>query len=213
MFLTGLLFGSGPCLASCGLILISYIGATRKNPYSGIITYILFSSSRILVYVLLSLVVFLSGQFVTERFLSDSSRYIFIFGGVFIILMGIFLIFGSRISFKPLAAIQRVMVGWDKKNAIILGILYGIIPCGPFMALLSYIGLVSKTWIQSSVYSLSFGLGTFFSPLLLLAIISGYIPGLSRLHIPGLSGLSGIIRVVCGAMIIFLGFQILWRAL
>ena len=46
-FLLGLSFGSGPCLAACGPLLISYIAGTGKKFKDSVVTYLIFSSARI----------------------------------------------------------------------------------------------------------------------------------------------------------------------
>ncbi|MFA5357159.1 MAG: sulfite exporter TauE/SafE family protein, partial [Candidatus Omnitrophota bacterium] len=69
LFLTGVLFGSGPCVASCGPFLISYIAGTRKTAARGVVAYILFSSARVSVYIALGVSVFFLSRFAVERLL------------------------------------------------------------------------------------------------------------------------------------------------
>jgi hypothetical protein len=95
------------------------------------------------------------------------------------------------------------------KSALILGLITGILPCAPLLALLGYVALVSKTWPQAFIYCLSFGLGTFLSPLLMISILSGLIPRF-------LEGQKAIyyrvISVVCGLIMVFLGINLILRA-
>jgi sulfite exporter TauE/SafE len=91
----------------------------------------------------------------------------------------------------------------------VLGLIIGLLPCAPLLAVFSYLGLVSRTWWHNLLYSLSFGLGTLLSPLLLLAGLTGLIPrflqGKKELYYKIFSFISGLI-------IIFLGLQLAKRA-
>jgi sulfite exporter TauE/SafE len=209
MFLTGLLFAAGPCLASCGPILISYIAGTKKDVRQGLVDYILFSSSRIFVYLVLSSIVFFLGRITAERLLGDLSRYILIIGGFYIVLIGIFFIAGKKSEFHSLGVIKSRVLGYNKRNIIFLGLLLGLSPCAPFLAVLSYIGLISKTWLNSLIYGFSFGIATFLSPLLFLVFFTGFIPKLLRAKN---EIYPQIISFTSGLIIIFLGIQLIRRA-
>ena len=67
IFLLGLSFGLGPCVASCGPVLVSYIAGTGKNIYKGFLVYVLFSLSRVISYIILALAVFYLGRFAEQR--------------------------------------------------------------------------------------------------------------------------------------------------
>lgn len=209
LFSLGLLFGSGPCLASCGPILISYIAGTKKNIFKGLMAYILFSLSRIFVYLSLSVLVFFLGNFLLERLLPDFFKYILILGGVFIILIGVLVAWMRSLEFRPLRFLEKNIIERDRKSMLVLGLIIGLLPCAPLLAILSYVGLVSKTWPESLLYGFSFGLGTFISPLILLVILAGLIPKI----LVDKKGLYGqIFSFVCGLVIIFLGLQLIRKA-
>jgi len=204
LFLAGLLFGSGPCLASCGPILISYIAATKKNIFKGLLTYILFSLARISVYLLLALLIFFLGKFTLERLSGDYSKYIFIIGGSFIVLVGLLTALGKSLEIKPLKFLHKNILEHDKKSILIIGLVIGLIPCAPLLGIIAYVGLVSKSWAQSLIYGFSFGLGTFMSPLILLAILAGIIPQWLQDK-----QYYYIFRFICGIIIIFLGLELI----
>jgi len=195
LFALGLSFGAGPCLATCGPILVSYVAGTRKNIPAGIRDYLIFSSCRIFVYVILGLLIYSLGRLAVTAFMASYSRYIFILGGVFIVSIGIFIATNKKIWFK-------------NKNLVIMGVTIGLLPCAPMIAVLSYIGLVSKSWLQSLFFSFSFGLGTLISPLILIVVIAGFIPKILEKTQALYSKVFGII---CGAVIIFLGARLMIR--
>ena len=207
-FLLGLSFGSGPCLASCGPLLISYIAATKKNVIVSIGAYFLFSISRIFAYILLGLSVFLFGQLVSGYIFSSLSRYIFIFAGAFIMLVGLSVAFGKNIAHKFCQGFQGFFLKRDAKTIILLGLFVGITPCLPLLSLLSYIGLVSKSWIDTLRYSFVFGIGTIISPLFILAMLTGLIPKImssdNKLYI--------VFNSACGLILSFLGLRLIMKA-
>jgi ABC-type nickel/cobalt efflux system permease component RcnA len=209
LFLTGLLFGSGPCIASCGPFLITYIAGSKKNIPKGIMVYFLFSSARLFVYVVLSLAIFFLSRFALERLLGGLYRYVLILGGGFIVIIGLFLAFGKRLELKFCQSWHKNLLERDKKSIFTAGLIIGLLPCAPLLAILSYIGLVSRTWLFSLLYSLSFGIGTFVSPLILLTVLAALIP---RMFLEKKPIYYSIFSFICGLTIIFLGVQLILRA-
>jgi sulfite exporter TauE/SafE len=202
LFVSGLLFGSGPCLASCGPVLITYIAGTKKGIAASLKAYILFSCARIGVYIALAVVVFFLGEFVMQNLSRQYARYVIITAGIFMLLLGSAMILARQKE----PAFCRYVLGQGRKNEIILGLLFGLLPCGPLLAILSYIGLVSKSWLNSSLYALVFGLGTFTSPLVLLAVLAGLAPKIiSRQK----EAYARIFSAVCGLIIIILGINLI----
>lgn len=210
LFLTGLLFGSGPCIASCGPLIISYVAGTGKNITKGLLTYIVFSLSRITAYFILALLIFFLGRFTVERFAADYSKSIFTLGGIFIIFVGALMVLGKHLAFGFLnfKKIQNFILWKDVKSIILLGLIIGFLPCAPLIAVLSYIGLISKSWPNSILYSFSFGAGTFLSPLILLVMLTGLIP---KLFTARLTIYYRLFNIICGLIIIFLGIQLVYR--
>jgi sulfite exporter TauE/SafE len=204
LFIYGLLFGSGPCLASCGPLLISYIAGTNKKPLGGLRVYILFSFSRILAYIVINLLIFFLGKSILERLLRDYSTYIYILGGVFIIVVGLLMSLGKSLSFKPWQFLQRSILEHDFKSIFVFGLIIGFLPCVPLLAILSSTGLIAKTWLDSLCYAFSFGLGTVVSILLPLTFIASF---LSRL-IADKSIYGRVVNLACGIVIIMLGVQL-----
>jgi len=210
LFISGLLFGSGPCIATCGPILISYIAGTNKHFLKALGVYALFSLARITVYLLLAIVIFFFGKFSLERLLGDYFKLVVIIGGGFVVLVGLLTALGRRHEIKPFNFLYKNIVEQDKKSIVLLGIIMGILPCAPLLAILSYIGLVSKGWVISLVYALSFGLGTILSPLIILAGLSGLLPGF---FVNKRARYSRIFSLICGLIIVVLGIQLISRAL
>ncbi len=209
LFLMGFSFGWGPCLVSCGPVLISYLSGTKKDVRSSAGTYVLFSLARISVYILLGLLVFSLGRFVLQRYLGALARYIFISGGIFIILLGMLTALGRHLDFKSCKFLEKTLIQKYNASAILLGLIIAFVPCLPLLALLGYVGLVSKTWSEVFLYCFSFGLGTAISPLAVLSVMSGLI---SRFWQGPKEAAYRIFSFICGLIMIFLGAGLIFRA-
>ena len=207
-FLLGLSFGAGPCMAGCGPLLISYVVGTGKDTEKSVVSYILFSLSRVSVYLVMGVLVFLAGKFITEGLMGAISRYVYIFGGIFIILMGILMIAGKRIEWGICGFLHKKLLERDKKSVLMLGFVTGFAPCAPLLALFSYMALISKSWVTSVIYALSFGVGTIISPLLLLAVFAGLIPALLK---DKREAFGRVFNVLCGIIVIILGLRLIFR--
>ncbi len=204
-FILGLSFGWGPCLASCGALLLSYIAGTGKNISKGITAYLLFSLSRIFVYLVLGLAVFFSGRFIFERSF-NLFRLISIGAGVFVILLGVLMISGKAANIIPCFFLHRHLLEKDNKSIIILGLIMGILPCAPLVSMLTYAGLISRNGFENLLYIFSFGLGTIVSPLLILAGLTGLLP---KLWNNTKAGYEKAFNVVCGLIMAILGLQLI----
>ena len=207
LFISGLLLGWGPCLATCGPVLISYIAATKQSPGQGVWAWFLFSLSRICVYLILSLAIFLLGEFVVKQNLINIAKFIYLAGGLIIILIGFFTII--RGSIKPFRNLENrgAVCRRSSMQPITLGLIMGTLPCGPLIAVFSYIGLVSSTWQLCIFYSLIFGLSTLISPLILFVLVAGLIPRMllsqPKIYYP--------FRLICGLIIVFFGAQLIFH--
>ncbi len=208
-FLLGLSFGFGPCLGSCGPLLISYIAGTEKNPFKSVITYMVFSLSRISAYFVIGLLFFFLGELIAGKLFGNLLRYIYILGGGFIILVGILMVLGKKMEFCFCKFLSKNVLERDKKSIMMFGFIIGFLPCAPLLAVFSSAGLMSKSLLLYLLYIASFGIGTFFSPLLVLAIFAGLIPRLVNKDLI----ISRIFNVVCGLIMVILGVQLIARGL
>jgi len=208
IFVLGLSFGWGPCLASCGPLFLSFTAGTKKDIYKSLGSYFLFSFSRITVYIILGLLVFSFGRFIFDK-LSIFFKIILLIGGSFIVLLGLVMSLGQDFKFGICKLLHRHAIEKDKKSLIIFGLVLGFLPCIPLITVLSYSSLVAKTWLENIIYVFSFGLGTIFSPLIILSILSGFLPRI----LDGKSIYERIFRIICGLIIILLGIQLIRKGL
>ena len=139
------------------------------------------------------------------------AKYIYYFGGAIIILIGILTIIrdskgNNRICSRISGWFNRRMLGIQP---VTLGLIVGLLPCAPLLAVLSYIGLVSLVWQRCILYSLVFGLGTLISPLLILALGAGAVPKMLLNKPKAYRAL----RLVSGFIIVFFGTQLILRTI
>lgn len=210
LFVSGLLFGSGPCVASCGPLLISYIAGTGKGIKKALGAYFIFSLSRVAAYCILAAAIFYAGAHIFERSFARYEPYLLAGGGVFIVLIGVATALGVNVGIPFLKICRCAVLEHDAKNLIAFGFIVGLLPCGPLLAIFSYIGLVSKTWETSCAYGLVFGMGTIVSPLLALAIFAGLLRNLKPA--PEMM-LRRLLNAVCGCVLVIYGMLLIRRGL
>lgn len=118
------------------------------------------------------------------------------------------MILGNKMESGLCRNLQNKFLERDKKSIMLMGLVMGIAPCAPFLAVLSYVGLIAKTWFQSLLYGLAFGLGTLISPLILLTAFSGLLQRWigSRQLVFG-----RVFNALCALIIIFLGLQLIFK--
>ena len=206
LFLSGLALGSGPCLVSCGPLLISYIAATKTDFKAGLLVYLIFSFSRISVYLVLGFLTGVFSQEIIHKIFGQGSLIFFLIG-LFILLLGLLIILGIQPNLRLCKLWEEKFIKKDTKSIVTLGILYGVAPCFPLLGILSYVILISKSPLISSFYMFCFGMGTIVSPLFLLSVLAGTVP---RLLIRQ-QKMFYLFRILCGLIIVALGLQILCR--
>lgn len=203
--------GAGPCLASCGPVLISYIAGTKSSAMQGLKSWFIFSLSRFLATVFLGFIAGIAGAGLFNRFYYGIPNYIvWSVTGIFISFLGILIFFGIHTKFKVCGALNQYLIQHDTKSLIILGILIGILPCVPLIGIISYITMASTHYTHGILMAAAFGLGTAISPLALLAMAAGAIPKLKLLQD---HGALIIFQRICGLILIFLGAHIIVKAL
>lgn len=213
-FLYGLFFGSGPCLASCGPILISYISGSGKNISQAMRSYLAFSLGRVLAYIFFSLAIFGLGNYAASRLLGEYFLPLRILGGSFVVLAGLLIIFdkaGGLFLIPAKAAFARRLLDFikdgllknDLKALFFFGLITGLMPCSPLLALFSYIGFSQADWLSAGACGLFFGIGTTVSALMILALAAG---ALSPLIVK--TKLVNLFYRICGLILLVLGVRL-----
>lgn len=205
-FILGLSFGLGPCLASCGPLLVSYIAGAKKNIFQAVLAYLLFSLSRIAAYIVLGLAFFVFGQLAVNYLAGEVSRYLYLAAGLFVIFIGALIAFGKNMNHRVCQRLNETLLKKGKMTVLLLGFFIGILPCGPLVSAFGSMALIAKNWGDIFSYSVFFGLGTVFSPLLLLVIFTGLIP--SWMKNANLL-IYRIFNFICGIIMVILGIDLM----
>ncbi|HAJ56876.1 MAG TPA: hypothetical protein DCL35_03795 [Candidatus Omnitrophica bacterium] len=211
LFFTGLVLGYGPCLLSCGPLLVSYITATKKSGISGLKVYLIFSATRLFVYLVFGILVGLFGERLLHRlFESSALALLFLLFGGFLAVLGALIMSGkSDIENKCSSFIHRYVEPEGIKNVIIFGLVVSLSPCLPLMGVLGFIALLSDTWAKGAMYMSAFAFGTIVSPLIILSVTAGW----AARHLSRHSNIMRIVRLICGFMICLLGINLIWSGL
>ena len=150
LFVTGLLT-SIHCISMCGAInLIAIIDSNNKNYKRPI----LYNLGRVISYTVIGGLVGLIGSIFT---LSNISN------GIIIIIASLLMLFMALnmlgvISFKiPLTS--RLKIKTKSRNSFVIGLLNGLMPCGPLQAMQIY-ALSSGSFIKGALSMFLFSLGT-----------------------------------------------------
>ncbi|OIO35338.1 MAG: hypothetical protein AUJ74_06680 [Candidatus Omnitrophica bacterium CG1_02_44_16] len=207
LFLTGIFLGAGPCLLSCGPLLVSYIVGTKKDTLGGLRVYLIFSITRVFVYAVFGVLAGFFGEMILHRALGSFALKIsFLIFGMFLFSLGVLIALDKfSVGQKHCGLIHKYLVSKDTKNVVIFGLIVSFAPCLPLLAVLGYIALISNTWLKGVLYMSSFGLGTVLSPMIILSMWAGWLSNVIKSHKWALR----IVNVVCGVIIVYLGVNLI----
>ncbi len=210
LFITGLLMGSGPCLIHCGPVLIGYIAGTKTSALQGLKSWLVFALSRFVAAVFFG---FIAGILGAELFNSLSytliGYIIRLSAGLFIVFLGLLITLGINTKIRACGKLNNFFIQNDTKSLMALGLLIGLLPCMPFLGIISYITMASMNYTQGMLMGAAFGMGTAVSPLIIFALIAGFVPGLKVLKD---NKALVLLQKVCGLILVFFGAHIIIRA-
>ena len=210
LFIAGFTLGLGPCFLFCAPILFPYILAKGTTAKEGFRTTAVFSLGRLIAYGILGFAaVYLLNT------LNIQNVYFKKITGLFIILIGIAYIFTpldnkcltgfSRAEHKICGSLNKFLIEKLRFNMLILGLLVGLSPCAPLVGILTYILVKSTTPFTGLLYGVSFGLGTFFSPLLIAGFVAGGLSELISRH----PKMFSFTKILSGIILVYFGLKLI----
>ncbi|MEW6556483.1 MAG: sulfite exporter TauE/SafE family protein [Elusimicrobiota bacterium] len=202
LFLAGLGFGFGPCFLFCAPVISSYIFAKGLNHKEGLKWVIVFSIGRIAAYSILGLVAvaFVNTVGIQKNIFKQTA-------GILIILLLPLYEFGKE-NIKFCSFIHRYFNNKTQTGSLLLGLFIGLTPCIPLIGILTYIACKSANIFYGFLNGLVFGLGTLFSPLILLGIFSGLLANLAL----KLGKLYLVFKLIANIILVYFGIKlILWH--
>ncbi|MFH0877072.1 MAG: sulfite exporter TauE/SafE family protein [Candidatus Omnitrophota bacterium] len=208
LFLTGLFFGYGPCLVSCGPLLISYITGTQENSVGGLKVYLLFSLTRLVAYLIFGGVVGFLGEWALHQFFgSVVLKGLFFVFGIFLIFLGVLIALQKfKVSQKCPSLFQKFLGPRDAKNIVLFALIVSFSPCLPLVAMMGYIAMISDHWAKGVLYMTAFGLGTVVSPMIVAALLAGWISKVVRTQ----QKIFRLLQMVCGLILCALGVHLIF---
>ena len=215
---TGFAVGFGHCIGMCGPIVVS-LSLSRKDQRTWI-PHILYNAGRVITYSMLGAVMGATGSFTAiTADLAGIQKIVLIFAGVLIVVMGLAMsdwlplgrIFGDHQRFGGIisSGFQRLKSLKSTAAFFPLGLLLGLLPCGPVYTTLlaaARAGMEAGSPIAGALTGMTlmgaFGIGTV--PALLMV---------SRLA--GMTWLKSrqFIYRIGAVLMIILGFYFIFRAL
>ncbi len=205
----GFVIGAGPCMLICAPILLPYIAGTRRTWQEGLRATLVFGLTRLLVYSFLGGIVGYVGYYIFKYIFYNRvwGRYLWAAGGIFIIFLGILIILGKWVRNPVCRFLQKQTLEDSTKSMIFLGMVIGISPCLPLLAVLTEIMFLAKDFFQGVVYGCAFGIGTVISPLLLLGALTPFISSILFRS----EWSFRIFNFICGILMILVGGYIIWQ--
>ncbi|HTY13033.1 MAG TPA: sulfite exporter TauE/SafE family protein [Candidatus Omnitrophota bacterium] len=195
IFLQGIAIGSGPCLMFCAPIVLPFLAGTQRSMAEGIWAVIEFSIGRLAVYISMGALFGYFGYWLYKLLVDPR-----LVSGIWIAISVYLIVLGATMALGREGGIKfcRLHSG---ENMITLGVLAGLSPCFPLLAVMTEIALFSKSAAVGALYALVFGLGTVISPLVVLGALIPFIPSYllrSERTRYWFSAICGIVMVLSG---------------
>ncbi len=216
-FSTGFAVGFGHCIGMCGPIVVS-LSLGRKNE-STWIPHLLYNAGRVVTYAVLGAILGATGSFtaITAN-IAGIQKIVLIFAGVLIVIMGLAMsdwlplgrIFGDSDRFGRLVSggFQRLTRLQSTLAYLPLGLLLGLLPCGPV-----YTALLAAA--RAGMEADSPTAGALIGMVLMGAFGIGTVPALlvvSRLAGIGWLRSRQLIYKVGAVLMIIVGFYFIYKA-
>jgi len=198
LFAAGFVFGIGPCFLFCAPLVLTYIVSRGLNKKEGLKATIFFSFGRIAAYSVLG--------FVAVMLMDTLNIRINIFRqslGLLIVLIVVFDLIKEPVKFC--GVLSKKYFENVNLNSFAAGILIGFSPCMPFAGILTYIVAKSQTSFQGLFNGFSFGLGSLFSPLLILGFFAGLLPAVFK----NSKNLFAVTKISADIILVYFGVKLL----
>lgn len=200
ILIQGFVVGAGPCVLICAPILLPYLVSTKNTWQEGLRATLVFGLTRLLVYTFLGGMVGYVGYYLFQLFYSQFWRkMLWGFAGIFIFILGLLIFLGKKMENPLCRYLQEHTLESSTKSMVILGVVVGLSPCLPLLAILTEIMFISEKFYQGFLYGLAFGLGTVISPLLLLGASAPLVKK------------SRALEIICAVLLMGMGLYIVWR--
>jgi sulfite exporter TauE/SafE len=216
-FLVGLL-GGVHCVGMCGGIVSSLtfgLPQSKQRQLSGMIPFQLaYNLGRISSYVVAGAIMGGMGMLLAQLMpINIAQRVLLVLAGIFMILLGFYLSgwwmvltkverIGSHLWQRLEPISRRLLPVQSPRQALIIGVIWGWIPCGLVYSMLITAVSSGSAWGGAGLM-LAFALGTL-PNLLAMSMLAGAVARLAR---------SSTARTIAGISVIMFGLYSLWQAI
>jgi len=198
LFAAGFVFGMGPCLLFCAPVILPYIVSKGLDKKEGLKATVYFSLGRIAAYSALGFAaVALMDTLTIRKNIFRQSL------GALIMIIVFFDLMKGPVKFC--GVLGRKYFDNANLNSFVAGALIGLTPCAPFFGVLTYIVAKSESPLAGLVNGFSFGIGTFFSPLVLLGFFAGFLPAALK----NSKRLFAVSKISADVILIYFGVKLL----
>lgn len=206
---------NGPCLFICVPIILPCVSGLAYGEKgisgwkTGLKFAVIFSFARLAAYGFLGWAAVVVYRLVFA-FIVPRGVYLQFSLGLLIIIIGILYFFNNsawlrRLQVGPCGC--RRLISFEKSawHIALFGLLIGLSPCPPLLAMLTYISATAGDPWSGLGSGLVFGLGTLITPLIPLAVFSGFIADKAKKN----SRAAGFLRFASAAILIYFGFRLI----
>jgi sulfite exporter TauE/SafE len=202
LLVAGFVMGWGPCLTHSAPLLLPYIGATKGHWKDGLKIGLAFSGGRVLALAFLGGIATVAFSFINQFFPPHRSGWLYGIVALFMIALGIVIVAGKGLGIRA----GKNLLDRGVESMFVFGLLMGIAPCVPYVAILTYIACVAeKAVLKGAWYGVAFALGTAVAPIV-LGIITGSIPE----RLLRSARLLRAFQVLCGLVLVVFGIRLLY---
>ena len=225
--LLGMVYGATFCTLTCSPFIASYIIGTDRGTRRGVWLSVIFNSGRVATYGVLGLLVGLAGgAFLVEGVYSRWGALVF---GLAVAVIGLWIAVRRRPSAAGCACgpgatwTQRFLHRLEPRegdggelSAASMGLLIGLVPCPPLVALLVFSAAVGSA-AMGLVLGVLFGIGTVVSPIIVVAAAAGWFSDRLAKEAPlltsGVRRMAGVLLVVLGVWTVYNAMAAGWTTL
>ena len=210
IFGIGFSFGIiGPCFLVCTPILITYV-AGSKGSWAGILKdIVIFLTGRLTAYIILGFLAGLSAGILKTFTSSSVSSFFQPLAGAVTIFFALVILLNKDNYECPCSTPYSKILNFG--GIFVFGLLIGLSPCAPLLALLFDIVLISKGALDGASYAVSFGLGTFLSGLITISIIAGLLTRIPAAFVRSKT-VNAVFKTICALLLIVLGIGLILKS-
>jgi len=202
LLVAGFVMGWGPCLTHSAPLLLPYIGGTKGHWKDGLKIGLAFSGGRVFALAFLGGIATVAFSYINQFFPPHRSGWLYGIVALFMIALGIIIVAGKGLGIRA----GKNLLDRGLESMFVFGLLMGIAPCVPYVAILTYIACVAENAVlKGAWYGAAFALGTAVAPIV-LGIITGSIPE----RLLRSARLLKAFQVLCGLVLIVFGIRLLY---